>query len=316
MHGVFNPARPVATLDETIRTIDQIVQRGRTLLVGPWLGEVGYEALYWLPFLHWIVEHWNLRPDRLVAISRGGVRSWYTGIASRYLELFDFLTVESFTAWNVGRGAAKQFTRSAFDEMLIDRALTTLDTDADVLHPALLYNLRPWKLSPSKIRAFTRYPTIVPPTGFDRSLLPPKYVAMKFYAGDCLPDGDAVRVGLARIVDLAAMELPVVLLDTGLKLRDGHYDYKDPTGTAISARQWMTPATNLAVQTQIIAGSEGYVGPCGGITWIAPRLGVDTTALMVPEAARARHHTEIATAMFKSMVEFQVRDPRTYRKAA
>src|SRR5581483_199721 len=36
------------------RELETIVSRGRTLVVGPWLSEVGFETLYWLPFLHWV----------------------------------------------------------------------------------------------------------------------------------------------------------------------------------------------------------------------------------------------------------------------
>src|SRR5687768_4234007 len=45
------------------------------LIVGPWTSEVGYEALYWLPFLAWAADRYGVRPERLVALSRGGTRS-------------------------------------------------------------------------------------------------------------------------------------------------------------------------------------------------------------------------------------------------
>ena len=43
----------------------------------------------------------------------------------------------------------------------------------------------------------------------------------------------------------------------------------------------MTPRNNLGVQTQIVAGAKAFVGTCGSIAWLAPRLGVDTSALFV-----------------------------------
>ena len=55
--------------------------RGRPLVVGPWLSEVGFETLYWVPFLHWVKAAFRLDPDRLVAVSRGGVAGWYRGLA-------------------------------------------------------------------------------------------------------------------------------------------------------------------------------------------------------------------------------------------
>ena len=72
------------------REIEDAVTRGRTLVVGPWLSEVGYEALYWVPFLRWVKEAFRLDASRVVAVSRGGVGSWYEGIAGRYIEI-DFV---------------------------------------------------------------------------------------------------------------------------------------------------------------------------------------------------------------------------------
>jgi hypothetical protein len=43
----------------------------------------------------------------------------------------------------------------------------------------------------------------------------------------------------------------------------------------------MTPATNLGVQTQIIAGAQAFVGTCGSVAWLAPMLGVNTSAVYV-----------------------------------
>ena len=36
------------------REIETIVSRDRLLVAGPWLSEVGFETLYWVPFLHWL----------------------------------------------------------------------------------------------------------------------------------------------------------------------------------------------------------------------------------------------------------------------
>src|SRR5215471_21240781 len=68
------------------REIENLVASGRPLVAGPWLSEVGYEALYWIPFLRWVKAAFRLDPARVVAVSRGGTRSWYEGIAARYVE--------------------------------------------------------------------------------------------------------------------------------------------------------------------------------------------------------------------------------------
>jgi hypothetical protein len=89
--------------------------------------------------------------------------------------------------------------------------------------------------------------------------------------------------------------LPVVLLDTGLVLEDDHADYTFATrGRVISARAWMSPRNNLGVQTQIVAGAKAFVGTCGSIAWLAPRLGVDTSGLFVDPKWL---HAHVAVAM-------------------
>ena len=73
------------------------------ILVGPWLSEVGYEVLYWVPFLRWFADHFGVTADRLVVVSRGGVAGWYTGLANRYVELFDLFPPLEFAARNAAR---------------------------------------------------------------------------------------------------------------------------------------------------------------------------------------------------------------------
>jgi hypothetical protein len=148
----------------------------------------------------------------------------------------------------------------------------------------------------------------------DPALLPREYVAVKFYAARSLPDTPDLRARLRSMVAGLAEQTPVVLLDTGLVLEDDHGDYPfAESGRVISAKPWMTPRNNLAVQTQIVAGARAFVGTCGSIAWLAPRLGVHTTALYcdpkwlhahVPVAMRAYHKLDAG--------RFQVVDLRAF----
>jgi len=122
---------------------------------------------------------------------------------------------------------------------------------------------------------------------------------VKFYAARSLPETPEIRAHLRSIVQTLSQRTAVVLLDTGLVLEDDHADYTFATrGRVVSARPWMTPRNNLGVQTQIVAGAKAFVGTCGSIAWLAPQLGVDTSALFVdpkwlhahlPVAMRAYH---------------------------
>jgi hypothetical protein len=277
------------------REIDDVVNRGRTLVVGPWLSEVGFETLYWVPFLRWVKAAFRLDPARVVAVSRGGVGSWYEGIAGRYVEIWDECDPAEFALRSAERGTTKQFELTGFDRDVIGAVERRLGEQVDVLHPSLMYRLFSLFWSGQRplsfLDAHTRFESIIPQRIVDASL-PRDYVAVKFYAAQSLPDTPDIRRRLAWLVDSLAERTNIVLLDTGLVL-DEHRDYAfGPTfapcdagglrqGRVISARSLMTPGTNLGVQTQIIAGAQAFVGTCGSLAWLAPMLGVNTSAVYV-----------------------------------
>jgi hypothetical protein len=284
---------------EIERELETLVARGRPIVVGPWLSEVGFETLYWLPFLHWVKAAFRLPDDRLIAVSRGGVGGWYQGLASRYIEIWDHFDPAEFARRNAERGVTKHYEPSPLDEDVLATVARLLGTrEFDVIHPGLMYRLFTLYWSGQRamgfIDAHTRFTrhSVVPI--IDPSLLPREYIAVKFYGAQSLPDTPQVRTLLRSIVASLSEQLPVVLLDTGLLLEDDHTDYTFGGARVISARRWMTPQTNLGVQTQIAAGARAFVGTCGSIAWLAPRLGVDTSALFVnPQWL----HAHIAVAM-------------------
>ena len=267
------------------REIEAVVSSGRTLVVGPWLSEVGYEALYWVPFLRWVKAAFRVDPSRVVAVSRGGVASWYHGIADRYVEIWDHIGPAEFARRTGERGAAKQLEVSTFDHEVVRVVERVVGGRVAVLHPSLMYRLFSLFWSGQRAQSFldahTRFEAMTPPQVLDAARLPREYVAVKFYAARSLPDTADVRRTLAWFVDSLAERTPIVLLDTGLVL-DEHADYSfDPSGRVISVKPWMTPNNNLAVQTQIISGAQAFVGTCGSVAWLAPMLGVNTSAVYV-----------------------------------
>jgi hypothetical protein len=282
------------------REIESIVSRDRLLVAGPWFSEVGFEALYWIPFLHWVKAAFRLDSDRLVAVSRGGVASWYAGVASRYVEIWDAIDPAEFARRNAERGVTKQYEPSVLDRDILDAVARRLGTaDFDVLHPSLMYRLFTLYWSGQRAMGFvdahTRFARQEAAPIVDPALLPREYVAVKFYAARSLPDTPQVRSRLRAMVAALAEETPVVLLDTGLVLEDDHADYAFAAdGRVISARPWMTPQNNLGVQTQIAAGARAFVGTCGSLAWLAPRLGVDTSAVFVDPKWL---HAHLAVAM-------------------
>src|SRR5438128_835759 len=63
------------------RDLAALAARPEPIVVGPWLGEVGFELLYWIPFVAWFAECFDVPRERLLVLSRGGTWSMYAPFA-------------------------------------------------------------------------------------------------------------------------------------------------------------------------------------------------------------------------------------------
>jgi hypothetical protein len=317
------------------RTLRAAAAGAGPILLGPWLSEVGYETLYWVPFVRWFTRQYDVDPDRVVAVSRGGVAPWYAGIASRYVEQFDLFTPQEFAARNEARrGDAdqKQLALSDFDQEILSRARARLGIDsAAVCHPSTMFQLmRQFWLGNDSLQSvleYTEYEPMAARADVELPGLPDRFVAVKFYTGRALMDTPAHREQLRRLIERIARRCPVVALNTNLSL-DEHADYvfKDVSGL-ITLDGWMTPQNNLAVQTEVIRRASRFVGTCGSLAWLAPMLGTDTLAVyaddhfLTPHLYAARHaYASIEAARFTPMDlavldQLEVFDPAPLRDA-
>jgi len=267
------------------------------IIVGPWVSEVGYEVLYWLPFLRWFQDRYGVSPDRVVAVSRGGVASWYSRIASRYVDVLDVYTPDEFARRADARRSAgdqKQLEPSEWEREIVDDVRRRTGADAaHVLHPGLMYRLfrNVWHGDRGLDFLFTHtaYGRNLPPRLPEDEWLPETFAAVKFYTGPALPDTPQTRSQLRSAVASLAERMPVVSLDTGLGL-DEHRDYLfDGVPGVLDLRDRMTPATNLAVQSRVMARASLYAGTCGSLAWLAPMMGVPTVAVYADDRYLASH---------------------------
>jgi hypothetical protein len=286
------------------------------IMLGPWLSEVGYEALYWVPFVRWFTRQYDVDPARVVAVSRGGVAPWYAGMASRYVEQFELFTPEEFAARNEARrGDAdqKQLAPSDFDHEILSRARARLGIDhAAACHPSTMFQLmRQFWLGNDSLQSvleYTEYEPIAVRADVTLPKLPDEFVAVKFYTGRALMDTPGHRQQLRQLVERIGRRQPIVALNTNLAL-DEHADYvfQDVAGL-ITLDGWMTPQNNLAVQTEVIRRATRFVGTCGSLAWLAPMLGTDTLAIyaddhfLTPHLYAARHaYASMDAARFTPM---------------
>ena len=292
-------ARPVAYFNgvRIRRRLADIASTGSPVLAGPWLGEVGFEILYWAPFVRWFASEFQVPPDRLTVLSRGGTAGWYAPAAGSYHEVFDYLSVSDFRRWrgeHVGEvGEQKQTRITTRDRHLLALVMERLPRSTAILHPSVMYELMNpywWQhLDERWIERHTRYRQLDRPPRVGGVDLPDRYVAAKFYYNDCFPATEANRAFVSSIMKRLADEGPVVQLSTGAAL-DDHADC-NAGGCAVNAT---AVGDNLRVQSAIVANAERFVGTYGGFSYLAPFYGVPSTAYFADPAAFSRAHLRMA----------------------
>ena len=290
--------------------VSAIRTSGRSVIVGPWLSEAGFELLYWIPFVRWAQKYGHLRASRLVVVSRGGAGLWYQGLADRYVDVFDLMSVDEFRAGNDRRIAEqdgqKHYEVTPFDHNVLGRVSERLNLGRfDWLHPGLMYNLFRafWmQIAPfDLVRPFVVPRRLTVGSGSPLPSLPSRYVAVKFYTNPALPPGPENQRFVSDVLRQLSERIDVVLLQTGLAM-DDHGEFRSGARERIhTVEHLMTPSTNLDLQTRIISGAEALVGTYGGFSYVGPLLGVKTLAFYSNPAGFRIDHLEVAQRMFREV---------------
>jgi hypothetical protein len=309
-----------------------VLDSSEPVLAGPWLSEVGFELLYWIPFLRHAVERDPTLAARLTVVSRGGTASWYDGIAEAgYVELFDYVSPSELADELNGRVAAgvarKQFAVQPFDDRLVKRIVLERGLKRPtLLHPAAMYQaywfLVKQGLLPAQTEIF-RFERLVAPTAPAelRAVLPEDYFAVRFYFNASFPATRANRAVAAEVVESLLGRAPVVLLDPKTRF-DDHDDLElDALPGVVRIDDLLSPATNLEAQTAVVAGSRAFVGTYGGLSYLPPFLGVSSLAFYSDPGRFRAQHLEVAQRAFRrdsfgSLLALDARDLELVRAVA
>jgi hypothetical protein len=277
------------------------------IVAGPWLGEVGFELLYWVPFLAWFADRFNVAPERLLVVSRGGIRSWYQPFAAGYREIFDYMTPDDFRARHDERvtanGEQKQRRALAFEHDLL-RELTADVTNRTMLHPSTMYGLfNPFwwgHVEDTWVHRHARYRRLEVPSIAEGVVPREPYIAVKFYFNDCFPATDENRAFVRATLERLAAAGPVVSLNTQLNLDDhGGIDAR-----ALGVRglpEHLDARENLELQSAVVARAAEFVGTYGGFSYLAPFYGVPSTAYYGDPNGFSRRHLLMARSAFRTI---------------
>jgi hypothetical protein len=298
----------------------KIAESEKPIIVGPWLSEVGYELLYWIPLVRWAREAYGLDLDRLIVVSRGGVNEWYGELARRYVDLFDYFTPQEFIAFNAERqkasGMQKQKGIADVELDLVRRIEKDLGVGScTLLHPRLMYSglLRyHWsqRSSMDHLLLHARYePMPVPEPSDIEARLPSDYYAVRFYARESFEDSEGNRQFVRQIIEGMLERRDVVLLDSPFAVDDHtNVEWMRAAGNGscysnrlMRADDWMVPRNNLDVQSRIIARSHCFVGTYGGLSYLAPFYGKPTIAFHQSKTDVMDAHVNTAMTIFRGL---------------
>ncbi len=304
------PAAPIVA--SLTRELERLRKSSGPILIGPWISEVGFEVLYWAPFLNWAIKQYGLESRRLIVISRGGARLWYQHVGAEYIDVFDLFTIDEYRTGNEERwserGHQKQFEMTGMEREILDRARRKLGlAEAQVLHPSLMYKLLRFywyeKASVRLLTDHTDYRRLTLDGAGDDAFdgLPKEYVAARFYFRPSFPDTPENRRVAADTVRTISREMPVVLLNTGLNV-DDHEDLDVAVGKGVyRVDHLMTPQRNLDIQTRIIANARAFVGTYGGLAYVAPLYGVPSVGFYSQESDLMSAHLDAGWRLGRDM---------------
>jgi hypothetical protein len=276
----------------------------RPILIGPWRSEVGFEILYWIPFLHKFMQDYKIQPDRLIAVGRGGSAAWYGFAGSA--DLYEHVPVEVSRTWSIQAsqqtGSMKPHREEPWERHVCGLTAHALGLARyHRLSPSWMYSLlRPyWEgrtsqrwitertLQPVKMLA----PKLTPAL---QSKLPKEFIAMRWYARPTWPYQEKLNLWTREFTEKIAQKMPVVMIDSFHA--DDHADIhtgKIENVFRLSDLTEMTALDNLAIQSSVIAKAKAYVGTYGGMSQAAMRWGVPTLALYAEFGQTAPEHLSL-----------------------
>lgn len=249
-----------------------IARSGKPIVFGPWRSELGFEVLYWIPFLRWACHRYGIAPERCIALSRGGMGALYP--AAKAVDLFSLRLVDEVRLENQmdyeRRKLLKQMDVTPWDRQMAKEAFTSIDMRPGacyLLHPSWMY----WLFEPvweeraslRHVASHCEFSALPVPDLPDGLTLPSKFVAVRFYERHTFPLHEQVQSIVRDMVQGLASKHPVVLLNTPLFV-DDHTDLPIE-GPNIHHLPAVAPEQNLLLQAAVLARCQAFVGTYGGV---------------------------------------------------
>ena len=271
--------------------LEAIFSSKNRIIIGPWLSEVGFELLYWIPFVKYCVAKYDVDPSRLIIVTRGGADIWYGLPNAGKIDIFSLFENEEFFEKNQKRielsGHQKHMGYSEFDVEIINKVELLLSGETvSVIHPSLMYNLFIpfWRrqVAPNFILEHSIYSALKIESKsavLAGVVLPKSYSVVKFYYSDALPETNENKNLITEIINYLAERQAIVLLESPIGV-DDHVNFNSEkikeNIIKVSATDF---ENNLAFQTKLIANADHVFATYGGLSYVPALQGVAVTAV-------------------------------------
>jgi hypothetical protein len=278
---------------------------GAPILIGPWTGGVGHELLYWIPMLRWFRKYYSIDKARVVVISRGGVKDWYTGVLGNYLDLFDLVPLkrQEYRDDVLRRIASSEAPPAAgkIEKEIFKEAARLIGAERfTTLHPQVMFKLfkRRWSglAGDTFVIRYTRLQSIgreVAPATKRLGELPRDYVAVDFRFSQALPDTPRNRDLILRFVQRLSQDVDVFLLEPAIEPERGPLAGIGSGPRLHRIEKEIRPSEILAVQAGVIAGARAYVGTFGPMSYLGQALGCPTIAVKAADGPASSGEREL-----------------------
>jgi hypothetical protein len=295
--------REVWLRGERARLAAGLADGHRPVLAGPFAGEVGFELLFWRPYVRRLLRANGVDRERATVISRGGAGAWYRDVAAHATDVLDVVGPDDLRIGIERRveriGQRKQVDIDDFDKLVLDRANRANDTV--LVHPLHMFwgmrfvweGLEPVEraLELGDYDQLEREPAVIKDLE-----LPGRFVAVKLYSNDTIPVTDASQRASRRLVESLAKRHTVVLLETGLAVDDHENLEAERSGNVHSVAGKLDPAVNLLQQAEIVARADALLSTYGGFSYLGPFLGVPTVAVHAVREWNPNHERVLRAA--------------------
>jgi hypothetical protein len=271
--------------------LDEARRGDAPILIGPWTGGVGHEILYWIPMLRWFRKSYNIDKSRIVVISRGGVKDWYTGVLGAYLDMFDLLPLkrQDYRDDALRRVSSSEAPPAAgkIEKEIYKEAARAIGAERfTTLHPQVMFKLFKRRWSGLAGDTFVTRHTRAQPIGAGTSAaekrlgpLPADYVAVSLWFGDALPDTPENRELATRFILQLSQACDVFLLEPCIDPQSSPMALVGPDPRIHRIDAEIRPSEILAVHSGVIAGARAFVTTSGAMAHLGQALGRTVAAV-------------------------------------